>query len=196
MNDSNVREQVGMGALELLHTRESAKRLQDPAPTDDALRAIFAAAVRAPDHGQLRPWRFVVIRGDARLRFGDVMAESRRQQAPETAPEALRRERDKALRAPLIVVVAARVQPEARIPEIEQILSAGAAAQNVMLAAHALGYGAMWKTGEPAYDSYVKHALGLKETDAIVGFIYLGTRAGGPSPVVRPAADQFVEEWR
>ena len=195
MNDSNVRERVDMGALELLHTRESAKRLQDPAPTEDALKAIFAAAVRAPDHGQLRPWRFVVIRGDARNRFGDVMAESRRLHAPDMSPEALRREREKALRAPLIVVVAARVQPEARIPEIEQILSAGAAAQNIMLAAHALGYGAMWKTGEPAYDGYVKEALGLKPTDAIVGFIYLGTRAGGPSPVARPGADPFVQEW-
>jgi nitroreductase len=74
MNDSNVRERVEMGALELLHTRESAKRLQEPAPTESALEAIFAAAVRAPDHGQLRPWRFIVIRGDARMRFGDVIA--------------------------------------------------------------------------------------------------------------------------
>jgi nitroreductase len=185
-----------MGALELLHTRESAKKLQDPPPTEDALKAIFAAAVRAPDHGQLRPWRFIVIRGDARVRFGDVMAESRRLQAPQMSAEALRREREKALRAPVIVVVAARIQPEARIPQIEQILSAGAAAQNIMLAAHALGYGAMWKTGEPAYDDYVKEALGLKPIDAIVGFIYLGTRAGGPSPVARPGAEPFVQEWQ
>ena len=196
MNDSNVQERVRMGALELLHTRESAKRLQDPAPTDAALDAIFAAAVRAPDHGQLRPWRFVLIRGDARVRFGNVMAESRRPQAPDMPPEGLRRERDKALRAPVIVVVAARVQAEARIPEIEQILSAGAAAQNIMLAAHALGYGAMWKTGEPAYDPYVKEALGLKATDAIVGFIYLGTRAGAASSMARPGAEQFVQEWK
>jgi nitroreductase len=195
MNDSNVQERVGMGALELLHTRQSAKRLQEPAPTDTALDAIFAAAVRAPDHGQLRPWRFIVIRGDARLRFGDVMAESRRLEAPDSTPDALKREREKALRAPVIVVVAARVQPEARIPEIEQILSAGAAAQNIMLAAHALGYGAMWKTGEPAYDPYVKEALGLKASDAIVGFIYLGTRAGAPPPTARPGADQFIQVW-
>jgi nitroreductase len=196
MNDSNVQERVAMGALELLHTRESAKRLQEPAPTESALAAIFAAAVRAPDHGQLRPWRFIVIRGDARMRFGDVIAESRRLQVPDMSQDALKRERDKALRAPVIVAVAACVQPEARIPEIEQILSAGAAAQNIMLAAHALGYGAMWKTGEPAYDPYVKEALGLKAADSIVGFIYLGTRVGGPSPLARPHADQFVKEWQ
>jgi nitroreductase len=196
VNDSNFQQDVEMGALELLYTRESAKKLQDPAPSDAALDAIFAAAVRAPDHGQLRPWRFIVIRGDARLRFGEVMAESRRLLAPDSSPDALRREREKALRAPVIVVVAARIQAGARIPEIEQILSAGAAAQNIMLAAHALGFGAMWKTGEPAYDPYVKEALGLDATDAIVGFIYVGTRAGGPSPVQRPGADQFVKEWQ
>ena len=132
-----------MDALELLHTRESATRLQEPAPDAAALAAILKAAVRAP----------------------------------------------------LIVIVAARVQPGARIPENEQILSAAAAAQNIMLAAHALGYGAMWKTGDAAYDSAVKEALGLQSTDAIVGFMYLGTRVGGPSPTVRPVAEDFMCEW-
>ena len=184
-----------MDALELLHTRESATRLQEPAPDAAALAAILKAAVRAPDHGRLRPWRFVVIRGEGRGRFGDLLAQSCKSRKPDMAPEMLARERDKALRAPLIVIVAARVQPGARIPENEQILSAAAAAQNIMLAAHALGFGAMWKTGEPAYDPAVKEALGLQSTDAIVGFMYLGTRVGGPSPTVRPVAEDFMCEW-
>jgi nitroreductase len=192
----NVHEKVGMDALELLHTRESAVRLQDPAPSESALDAIFKSAARAPDHGRLRPWRFVVIRGDARGRFGELMAASLKARRADATPEMLARERDKTLRAPLIVVVAARVQAGAKIPVIEQVLSAGAAAQNIMLAAHALGYGAMWKTGEPAYDPQVKEALGLQATDAIVGFLYLGTRAGGSAPGVRPAPHEFVTEWR
>ena len=191
----NAQEKVGMDALELLHTRESARALVEPAPDSEAMAAILKAAVRAPDHGRLRPWRFFVIRGDARKRLGDVLADACKTRKPDTPPEMLARERDKVLRAPLIVVVAARVQPGARIPEIEQILAAGAAAQNIMLAAHALGYGAMWKTGDPAYDPNVKTALGLQPTDAIVGFMYLGTRSGGPSPTVRPAADDFICEW-
>ena len=107
----------------------------------------------------------------------------------------LARERGKALRAPLIVVVVARIQSGSKIPEVEQIVSAGAAAQNIMLAAHALGYGAMWKTGEPAYDLRVKEALGLQASDAIVGFLYLGTRAAGSAPVARPEPQDFVVEW-
>lgn len=185
-----------MDALELLHTRESAPRLSDPAPSESELAAIFKSASRAPDHGRLRLWRFVVIRGEARERFGEVMAKSLKSRQPDVAPEMLARERAKALRAPIIVAVAARVQAGGKIPEIEQILSAGAAAQNIMLAAHALGYGATWKTGEAAYDAKVKEALGLQATDAIVGFLYVGTRAGGLSPLPRPAPEDFVTEWR
>lgn len=192
----NAHEHVAMDALELLHTRESAARLADPAPGASALDAIFAAAVRAPDHGRLRPWRFVVIRGDARSAFGDLMAASLKARCPETTPEALARERAKPLRAPLIIAAVARVQDPARIPQIEQILSAGAAAQNIMLAAHALGYGAMWKTGEPAYDDMVKSGLGLEASDRIVGFLYLGTRAGRAVPAARPVPQDFVTEWQ
>ena len=184
-----------MDALELLHSRESSPRLGDPAPDQSALAAIFKAAARAPDHGRLRPWRFVVIRGAARERFGEVMAQSLAARQSDATADMLARERAKALRAPVIVAVAARIQTGGKIPEIEQILSAGAAAQNIMLAAHALGYGATWKTGEPAYDPQVKAALGLQTTDAIVGFLYIGTRAAPASPLPRPAADDFVTEW-
>lgn len=185
-----------MNALEMLHTRESAAKLQAPAPDDSALKAILQAAVRAPDHGRLRPWRFIAIRGEALERFGDVLAQTLQARMPQATPDMLERERAKALRAPLIVAVAARVQRGGKIPEIEQVLSSGAAAQNIMLAAHALGYAAMWKTGDPAYDPRVKKALGLEEGDAIVAFIYLGTATGGPRPLPRPTAEEFLTEWR
>ncbi|MGH8665340.1 MAG: nitroreductase family protein [Burkholderiales bacterium] len=185
-----------MNAIEALHTRESAAKVQDPAPDDGALDAILQAAVRAPDHGRLRPWRFIAIRGEALNRFGDVLADTLQARSPDATPDMLARERAKALRAPLIVVVAAHVQRGGKIPEIEQVLSSGAAAQNIMLAAHAMGYGAMWKTGDPAYDPRVKQALGLQEDDAIVAFIYLGTNTGGPRPTPRPTAREFLTEWR
>jgi len=184
-----------MDAKELLLGRESAARLQDPAPSEAEFETIFQSALRAPDHGKLRPWRFVLIQGAARERFGEVTASVLKAKQPDIAPDMLVRERAKALRAPAIVVVAARVQASAKIPEIEQMMSAGAAAQNIMLASHALGYGAMWKTGDPAYDPDVKKALGLEPTDAIVGFIYVGTRVGPAPPSVRPAPEGFVTVW-
>lgn len=179
-----------MHVIDALLERRSAKTLTDPAPDGSALELLLECASRAPDHGRLRPWRFIVIRGAARERLGELMAGQLRRKLPAASPEALQRERQKALRAPLIIVVAAVCNPAARIPAIEQILAAGAAAQNLMLAAPALGFGAMWKTGDPAYDDTVKAELGLQAADAIVGFIYLGT---APADAVPPPARA---EWR
>jgi nitroreductase len=184
-----------MDALDLLLTRESASKLDAPAPSEADLDKMFQSAVRAPDHGRLRPWRFVVIEGDKRARLGELMADAMHGRDPSAAPEMLEREKAKAMRAPTIVVAAARVQKGHRIPECEQIASAAAATQNIMLAAHALGYGAMWKTGEPAYDPAVKTALGLNADDEIMGFLYLGTNIGTSSPAPRPAARDQVTVW-
>ena len=174
-----------MQAIDALLKRRSAKTLAEPAPDDGALELLLECASRAPDHGRLRPWRFIVIRGAARERLGDLMAGQLRRKQPAASPESLQRERQKPLRAPLIIAVAAVRDAAARIPPIEQILAAGAAAQNIMLAAPALGFGAMWKTGDAAYDDTVKVALGLAAADAIVGFVYLGT---APADAVPAAA--------
>jgi nitroreductase len=183
-------------ALELLLGRDSALRLEEPGPDEAALDTLFRSALRAPDHGRLRPWRFVLIAQQQREHFGAVMADALRAREPNASPESLARERQKALRAPVIIVVAALSKPSEKIPEVEQIISAGAAAQNIMLAAHALGFGAMWRTGAPAYDASIKQALGLGMNDTIVGFIYVGTRVGGSSPLPRPSPQDFVAVWQ
>jgi nitroreductase len=173
-----VCDNAGMQAIDALLTRRSARALTEPAPDAGALELILASAARAPDHGRLRPWRFVLIRSGARARFGELLADHLRRAHASASEDTLQRERLKALRAPLIVVVAARCNPAVKIPVIEQVLSAGAAAHAMMLAAHALGFNSMWKTGGPAYDAAVKVALGLAAEDAIVGFMYLGTESG------------------
>jgi nitroreductase len=178
-----------MQAIDALLNRRSAKTLTDPAPDEVALALMLECASRAPDHGRLRPWRFIVIRGAARERLGELMAGQLRRRQPAASPEALQREREKPLRAPLIVAVAAVCNAAARIPAIEQTLAAGAAAQNMMLAATALGFGAMWKTGDAAYEQTVKAALGLEAADAIVGFLYIGTAAADAVPP--PARGQW-----
>ena len=184
-----------MDALDLLLSRESALKLEAPCPSAAELRTMFDAAVRAPDHGRLRPWQFVVIGTEQRAGFGRLMAESLLRRDPSASEAILDKERAKALRAPLIVVVAAKLRRGHKIPEIEQIASAAAAAQTIVLAAPALGYGAVWRTGAPAYDPGMKVALGLAADDEIIGFIYIGTNAGGSSSFPRPEAADFVSDW-
>lgn len=184
-----------MQAIDALLRRYSGRSLIEPAPDEAALGLIFESAVRAPDHGRLRPWRFIVIRSDDRAAFGELLADHTRRTKAAVSDEALERERRKAFRAPLIVVVAAIVTPEGKIPALEQILSAGAAAQNMLHAAFALGFNAVWKTGGSAYDELVKSALGLEAKDAIVGFMYLGTDAEGPGSMPRPDYHQYVRDW-
>lgn len=188
-----------MDALEALLTRRSPGRLTDPAPDDAALKTMLDAAMRAPDHGRLRPWRFIVLRGEARARLGDLMAEAMRRREPEMPAPALEKERAKPLRAPLIVVVAASLVEGHKIPAVEQLLAAGAAAQNLQLAAHALGFGTVWRTGAPAYDPYVKQSLGLDAADAIIGFMYLGTpvveSTEGKREIKAPDQSQLVRDW-
>jgi len=185
-----------MDAIELLVGRESAVKLASPGPDQAALDVMFQSALRAPDHGRLRPWRFVVVPEDKRERFGELMAECLLRMEPGASADALQRERDKAMRAPVIVVVAATVQRGHKIREVEQLVSAAAATENIMLAARALGYGAMWKTGAPAYDAQVKQALGLDPDNDVVGFLYIGTQVGGGSPAARPVVRDLVSVWQ
>jgi nitroreductase len=185
-----------MQAIDALLRRRSARALTAPAPDEGALDLILASAVAAPDHGRLRPWRFVVIQGNGLDRFGDLLAEHLRRQHPNSSAEVLQREKQKASRAPMIIVVAAICTPGGKIPVIEQVLAAGAAAQNIMLAAQALGFNSMWKTGGPAYDEQVKVALGLEAKDAIVGFMYLGTEASRSDTAPRAPWQDLVRHWQ
>ena len=164
-----------MDALEVLAGRVSPHQLGEPGPSAEQIDRILAAGERAPDHGLLRPWRFILVQGGGRERFGDLLAASLKRREPSTPEDKLASERKKALRAPLIVIVAAAAREHPKIPVVEQIVAAGAAAQNVMLAAHGLGFGAFWRTGAPAYDGELKTALGLAPADTIVGFLYIGS---------------------
>jgi nitroreductase len=185
-----------MQAIEALLTRRSATALTEPGPDEAALQLIFESAVHAPDHGRLRPWRFIVVRGAARGRFGELLAAHLKRGHPDLAEETLARERGKAFRAPLIIVVAAHTRTDVKkVPPIEQQLSAGAAVHAMMLAARALGFNSMWKTGTPAYDQTVKAALDLAPEDSIVGFLYVGTDAQPAAPSVPRPWHDLVRDW-
>jgi nitroreductase len=187
-----------MEALEAVLTRQSVAPafLREPAPGDAALERILTAGACAPDHGKLRPWRFIVIRGQARERLGEVFAAALRKRQPDAPEAALEQERTRPLRAPLLIGVAAAIAQHPKIPEIEQILSTAAAAQNMLLAAHAQGFGAKWLTGANAYDEHVKGALGLAPDDRLIGFLYLGTVDGSPPAIPHADAREHTVEWR
>lgn len=185
-----------MDAMDLLLGRASVSALTTPAPDHQALAKIFASAVRAPDHGRLRPWHFLVIPAERRAAFGEILAASLARRDPEASAAMRQRERDKAMRAPMIIVTAARLQPAHKVPVIEQRASAAAAVQNILLATHALGFGVVWKTGAAAYDDGVRAALGLGEHDEITGFLYLGTPAGPPAPAPRPTPCDHFAVWQ
>jgi nitroreductase len=187
-----------MEALEAVMTRASVAPafLTEPAPEGVVLERILAAGASAPDHGRLRPWRFILIRGEARVRLGGVFAEALRRRQPDAAEAALEQERARPLRAPLLIAVVAKVDPQhPKIPEIEQILSTGAAVQNLLIAAHAQGFGGKWLTGANAYDEHVKKALGLAPDDRLVGFVHLGSIEGKPPSVPHADPAALTVEW-
>ena len=182
-----------MDIFTAIDSRASAITLTGPAPSREHLQRIISAGARAPDHGKLAPWHLVIIEGAARSVLGQAMVTALLTLEPAATVDQQARERDKALRAPCIIAVAARTLKQYKVPEIEQILAAGAAAQNMFLAAHALGYGVMWKTGAAAYDASVKTTLGLHADDHLVAFLYLGTAA--IAGVARPPMVDDRVQW-
>jgi len=183
-------------ALDALLTRQSvsAKDLGLPVPTAEQRERAFAAALTAPDHGAIRPWRFLVVEGEGLARLGEVFAAAvRREGAEEKDVESAR---GKALRSPLLIVCAAKVNPShPKVPVVEQVIAAGCATQNLLTAFHAMGFGAVLVTGGRAYDAGVKQALGLGAEDAIVGFLHVGTPQQPQRPRTRPPVAQHVRAW-
>ncbi|MEO5679992.1 MAG: nitroreductase [Acidimicrobiales bacterium] len=189
-----------MDAVEVLFARRSTGRLVAPAPSAHDLRTILRAAAAAPDHERLRPFRFTVLEGAAKDAFGQVLAEAYVARCAAAAIEAAPAKREKELtklgRAPLVVAVSAVRQPSAKVPWEEQVAAVAAATQNACLAATALGYGSMWRTGDPAYDPNVKAALGLGADDAIVGWLYVGSYRDGVAPSPNdPDLDSLLLPW-
>ena len=184
-----------MDALDALHFRSSVPKLSEPLPSPQMLENIYKAAFSAADHAVLKPWRFLVIKGEARDRLGELFVQAGLEKAGTLEPAARERLRSKPLRAPLVLVCISSYTAHPKVPEIEQDLSAGAATQNMLLAAFAQGLGAMWRTGSMAYDPVVKAGLGLSAQEKIIGFLYIGTIDGGTKQLCETKIDQFFQEW-
>lgn len=181
--------------LTFLQQRNSAPRLSEPAPGPAELKEMVRAAIRAPDHCWLNPWRFIRIDGERRAAFGEELERCLLQRNPAADAGARDKARNAPLRAPLLLVVVARIREHPKVPALEQRLSAGCAAHGILLAAEAMGYAGVWRTGDPAFDPAVMQVLGLAPGEEITGFLYLGTRATAAKNLPALEPDDFLSSW-
>ncbi len=187
-----------LNAIEAMLSRRSvpALQLREPGPSSAQIDVALDAALSAPDHGLLRPWRFVLIHGAARARLAELLAGRLAEREPQTAAEKIERVRTQARNAPLVIAVGARIRPAHKIPEIEQLLAVGAGVMNLLNAFHALGFGAIWLTGGNAYDPQIAAALGFESTERCLGFIYVGTVEAAELPAPRRLErGALVRDW-
>jgi nitroreductase len=183
--------------LELLQTRRSLAphKMHGPSPGEGDIETMLRIASRVPDHGKLTPWRFIVFEGGARLKAGETIASVFKAANPAATDDQVAFERNRLARAPLVVAVVSRAGPHVKIPEWEQVLSAGAAAMNLVTAAHALGFAANWITEWYAYDRRVLDALGLGAAEKIAGFVHIGRPAKPPEDRPRPPLSEIVTKF-
>jgi nitroreductase len=186
-------EEQGIAVLEAIRTRRSIGKVQPERPPRELIERVLEAATYAPNHHLTEPWRFVVIAGEARAALGEAMARSRSGDADLSDPANLaefEKTKQRAFRSPVIVAVVAQIAEHMKGGEVEEISAVSAGIQNLLLAAHALGLGAMWRTGDFAFDPSIKEFLGFTGEDHIVGFVYIGYPAMERQPGKRkPAAE-------
>lgn len=182
--------------LTALKNRRSIGRVSDEEPPESLIRTMLEAATWAPNHHLTEPWRFFVLRGDARVRLGQAMGEAaaRREEDPERMELARERMAGKPLRAPYLIAVATEPDSREKVFEIEEIAATAAATQNMLLAAEALGLGAIWRTGWATYTDEVREFLGLSDRATVLGFVYVGYTSNPASARVRRPVDE-VTHW-
>jgi nitroreductase len=163
-----------MDALEAILTRHSIAKVKPDPVSHETIEKILHAAVQAPNHYRVRPWRFVVLTGKSRQALGEVLAQAMKKQNPELPDAGMELERAKPLRAPVLIAVGVDRPTDPRVLEIENICAVAAAVENLLLAAHAEGLGAMWRTGSAARDPEVKKFLGFTPDQELISFIYIG----------------------
>lgn len=183
--------------LHVLDTRRSvpSKQLGEPGPDHATLLRMLASAVRVPDHGKLVPFRFIRLQGEARHALGDLLAARTLHLQPDAADAVVEKDRARFSQAPVIVTVVARLTPGHKVPEQEQLLTAGSVCFALLQAAQALGFGAQWLTGWMAYDAAVAATLGLSADERVAGFIHIGTPKMEAPERERPDPALLLTDW-
>lgn len=183
--------------LELLSKRRSvvANAMVPPGPDAEQLDTLLDIAARVPDHGKLAPWRFVIFEGEARARFGEVLARRFAELNPGASERLVENEAGRFLRAPVVICVVSRAVPHPKIPEWEQVLSAGAVCQNLLVAASAMGFASQWITEWYAFDDVTREAIGVEAHEKVAGFVYIASAEEPPGERARPVLSDIVSHW-
>ena len=167
-----------METLKAIQNRNSVAHLTEPAPTTEEMEQVYKGALRAPDHAWLRPWKYIEIRGDSRNRLADAFLKASISLGEEVTDELKEKLQKAPFRAPMVIVLAADIKEHPKVPKIEQIISLGASAQNILLGIHDIGYSAIWRTGKMAFNKHITDALELPTNYEVIGYLYVGTPSG------------------
>ncbi|MCC2607299.1 NAD(P)H nitroreductase [Planctobacterium marinum] len=182
-----------MDAIELLTTRQSQPRLKEPAPAGEALENIKKAALRAPDHASLKPWKFIICEGNGRKKLGDLLEQAAI--ASDMSERDIERAPELPLRAPMVIIAIMQFKEHPKVPWVEQVAATASAINSMQMAAVAQGFQGIWRTGAYAQDENLKSALFLEEQDEIVGFLYLGTPGADNIEKDNEVGEEFFEHW-
>ena len=169
--------------------------LTDPAPTSEEMSEVYKGALRAPDHARLRPWKFIEVRGDSRDKLAKIFIDTATALNSDLSENEISKLEKAPHRAPMVIILAADIKEHPKVPEIEQIISLGAAAQNILLGIHEIGYSAVWRTGNMAFNPEITKFLGLEENFKIIGYLYVGTSTGKEKPIPELEIQDFLEVW-
>ena len=184
-----------METLKAIQTRNSVAHLAEPAPSSEEMEEVYKCALRAPDHAWQRPWKFIEITGDARNKLGNSFVEASIASGEEMTDE-LKEKLEKApFRAPMVIVLTADIKEHPKVPKIEQIISLGASAQNILLALHDIGYSAIWRTGKMAFNQNITDALELPSHYEVIGYLYVGTPSGNIKSIPELDINDHLTRW-
>ncbi len=182
-------------ALENILNRNSPRELSEPYPSEEEMEIIFQAALRAPDHAWLRPSRFIQVSGKGLEKLSSIFVDFARDNIEGVTDETLQKYREAPFRAPMIIILISEIKIHPKVPEIEQMLSTAAAAENILLALNALNYSGMWRTGVFALNEKISKYLELKDNQKVIGYLYIGTASGKQKKIPEMDTSDFVTQW-
>ena len=182
-------------ALKNILLRNSPRELSEPFPNEEEMEKVYQAALRAPDHAWQRPSRFIEVTGDGLKKLSAAFEDIAKENIENLSDEILKKYIDAPFRAPMIIIVVSEIKSHPKVPEIEQMLSTAAAAENILLALNALNYAGMWRTGVFALNDKISSYLGLEDNQKVLGYLYVGTPIGKQKNIPEMNSSEFVTKW-
>jgi len=182
-------------ALQNILLRNSPRELSEPIPSSEEMELVYKAALRAPDHAWQRPSRFIEVTGDGLKKLSSIFKKFALENIEELSEEVLAKYEEAPFRAPMIIILVSEIKEHPKVPEIEQMFSTAAAAENILLALNALGYAGVWRTGKFALDDRISKYLNLPDNQKVIGYLYVGTATGKQKKIPQLEPSEFVTKW-